>query len=73
MCFRIPTVIKTSTGSILAFAENRAQSDCRGDSDQGTGHSIAMRRSTTNGATWGPMITVRTLAWDGVGATGPNP
>eukprot|EP01047_Picozoa_sp_COSAG01_P018720 COSAG01_NODE_1020_length_12097_cov_3.014919_12_plen_590_part_00 len=73
MCFRIPTVIKTSTGSLLAFAENRAQSDCRGDSDQGVGHSIAMRRSTTNGATWGPMVTVQTRLWDGVGATGPNP
>ena len=47
------------------------QSDCRGDSDKGPGHSIAMRRSTTNGETWGPMTTVRTEAWDGVGATGP--
>ena len=53
-CFRIPTVIKTSRGMLLAFAENREES-C---GDDGT-HALVLRRSADDGKTWGPMLTVR--------------
>lgn len=53
-CYRIPSIIKTSTGSLLAFAENR-MTDC---GDNGKHHALVMRRSTDDGASWGPMSTV---------------
>ena len=47
-CFRIPAVVQTSSGAILAFAEARINtcSDC---AELG----IAMRRSEDGGLTWG--------------------
>eukprot|EP00039_Didymoeca_costata_P029151 m.23462 g.23462 ORF g.23462 m.23462 type:complete len:354 (-) comp7501_c0_seq2:77-1138(-) len=62
-CFRIPTIIKTSSGTLLAFAENRI-SDC---SDNGGHHDLVLRRSLDNGTSWGPMINVY------VGKTPPCP
>jgi len=52
-CYRIPTIIQSSKGTLLAFAESRHKS-C---GDQGT-HDLVVRRSTDEGKTWGPMITV---------------
>ena len=53
-CFRIPTIIQTHTGALLAFAENR-MSDC---GDNGKQHALVMRRSEDLGKTWGAMATV---------------
>ena len=53
-CFRIPTIIKTQSGTLLAFAENRI-SDC---GDNGPHHALVLRRSLDMGKTWGPMIQV---------------
>ena len=56
VCFRIPTIIRsTSTGALLAFAENRI-SDC---GDNGKQHDLVLRRSEDLGKTWGPLINVR--------------
>ena len=53
-CYRIPSIIKTSRGTLLAFSENRV-TDC---GDNGPHHALVLRRSTDNGQTWGPMSTV---------------
>ena len=53
-CYRIPSIIETSKGTLLAFAENRI-SDC---SDNGKVHEIVARRSHDFGLTWGDMIKV---------------
>ena len=54
-CFRVPSIIKTSHGTLLAFAEKRAP-DC-GDDYFDT--AIVARRSSDRGKSWGPLITVR--------------
>ena len=53
-CFRIPSIIKTHTGTLLAFAENR-MTDC---GDNGKHHALVLRRSSDGGKSWGPMSTV---------------
>lgn len=53
-CFRIPTIIKTSQNTLLAFAENRV-TDC---GDNGPHHALVLRRSSDDGVSWGPMSTV---------------
>ena len=53
-CFRIPTIIKTSKGTLLAFSENRV-TDC---GDNGPHHALVLRRSSDDGVTWGEMSTV---------------
>jgi sialidase-1 len=53
-CFRIPSIIKTHTGTLLAFAENR-MTDC---GDNGKHHALVLRRSSDGGKTWGQMSTV---------------
>ncbi len=53
--FRIPSVIVTADGTLLAFAEGRRMSRSdTGDID------LLVRRSTDGGKSWGPIITV----WD---------
>ena len=52
-CYRIPSGIKTSKGTLLAFAEQRL-SNC-GDDGQ---LNIVLRRSVDDGHTWGKIITV---------------
>ncbi|WP_369381761.1 LamG-like jellyroll fold domain-containing protein [Streptomyces sp. cg36] len=53
-CYRIPALVKTKAGSLLAFAEGRKSPTCadRGDID------LVMRRSTNDGRTWGPVRVV---------------
>ncbi|MFI5896986.1 LamG-like jellyroll fold domain-containing protein [Actinoplanes sp. NPDC051513] len=53
-CFRIPALVKTKAGSLLAFAEARKSPSCadRGDID------LVVRRSTNDGRTWGPIRVV---------------
>ncbi|MEU3779538.1 LamG-like jellyroll fold domain-containing protein [Streptomyces sp900129855] len=53
-CFRIPSLIRTKAGTLLAFAEGRHAPSCadRGPID------IVVRRSTDDGRTWGPIRTV---------------
>ena len=55
-CFRIPTMIRTSSPSniLLAFSENRDNS-CH---DTHPPHQIVLRRSFDDGKTWGPLILV---------------
>jgi sialidase-1 len=52
-CYRIPSVLQTKGGSLLAFCEARKKS-C---SDTGN-IDLVMRRSEDGGKTWGPLITV---------------
>lgn len=54
-CFRIPTIIRTHLGTLLAFAENRV-SNC---GDDGANHDLVVRRSHDLGNSWGPLITVK--------------
>ncbi|WP_238015698.1 sialidase family protein [Dactylosporangium sp. AC04546] len=53
-CFRIPALVRTAAGSLLAFAEGRKSPSCgdRGDID------LVVRRSTNGGRTWGPIRVV---------------
>ncbi|MFO7615875.1 MAG: sialidase family protein [Bacteroidales bacterium] len=54
-CFRIPAIVKTSKGTLLAFAEARKQ----GCSDTGD-IDLVVRRSRDGGRSWGPLEVV----WD---------
>ena len=51
--YRIPTIVVTQKGTILAFAEARVDT-----SSDWAEMSIVMRRSLDNGKTWGPLIKV---------------
>ncbi|MGW3032505.1 exo-alpha-sialidase [Streptomyces sp. NPDC001178] len=63
-CFRIPAVVKSADGTLLAFAEGRVR-NCgdAGDID------IVLKRSTDGGRTWGPLQVVN----HGGGDTHGNP
>ncbi|WP_171109481.1 MULTISPECIES: sialidase family protein [Streptomyces] len=63
-CFRIPAVVRTTNGTLLAFAEGRVL-NC-GDA---TDIDIVLKRSTDGGRTWGPMQVVN----EGAGYTHGNP
>ncbi len=55
-CYRIPALLRTGSGALLAFAEKRISGPawC---SD--SGHiDLVVRRSTDNGRTWGPQTVV---------------
>lgn len=47
--FRIPSLVVTKTGTLLAFAEGRK---ARGDQSE---NKIVLKRSTDGGATWSPL------------------
>lgn len=63
-CYRIPSVVKTVRGTLLAFAEGR-RNDCSdaGDID------IVVKRSEDGGRTWSPLQVVN----EGAGDTHGNP
>ncbi|NBE53943.1 exo-alpha-sialidase [Streptomyces boluensis] len=63
-CFRIPAVVQTTKGTLLAFAEGRVN-DCTdaGDVD------LVLKRSTDGGRTWGPLQVIN----EGAGDTHGNP
>jgi sialidase-1 len=63
-CFRIPAVVATKTGTLLAFAEAR-KNHC-GDADD---IDLVLRRSTDGGKSWGPLQVI----WDDGGNTCGNP
>ena len=63
-CFRIPAIIKTKNGTLLAFAEAR-KNNCKDEGDI----DLVMKRSTDGGKTWGPMEMI----WDDAGNTCGNP
>ncbi|MGW2415672.1 exo-alpha-sialidase [Streptomyces tubercidicus] len=63
-CFRIPAVVQSTRGTLLAFAEGRRH-DCgdAGDID------LVLKRSTDGGRTWGPLQVIN----HGDGDTHGNP
>ncbi|MFE0170960.1 exo-alpha-sialidase [Streptomyces sp. NPDC059002] len=63
-CFRIPAVVRTTEGTLLAFAEGRVN-DCSdaGDID------LVLKRSHDGGRTWGPLQVIN----EGAGDTHGNP
>jgi sialidase-1 len=63
-CFRIPAIVKTNDGTLLAFAEGRVL-NC-GDA---TDIDIVVKRSTDDGRTWSPLEVVN----HGGGDTHGNP
>ncbi|MFI9805632.1 exo-alpha-sialidase [Streptomyces sp. NPDC052301] len=62
--YRIPAVVRTGTGTVLAFAEGRRD----GAADTGD-IDVVLRRSTDGGCTWGPLTVVAA----GRGDTRGNP
>ncbi|MFJ8535234.1 exo-alpha-sialidase [Streptomyces sp. NPDC093591] len=63
-CFRIPAIVKTKDGTLLAFAEGRVL-NCGDAADI----DIVLKRSTDGGRTWGPLQVVN----EGDGDTHGNP
>ncbi|MEU3830613.1 exo-alpha-sialidase [Streptomyces sp. NPDC029080] len=63
-CFRIPAVVRTTAGTLLAFAEGRVL-NCGDAADI----DIVVKRSTDGGHTWGPLQVVN----EGAGDTHGNP
>ncbi|HCO84500.1 MAG TPA: exo-alpha-sialidase, partial [Arenibacter sp.] len=63
-CFRIPAVVTTNNGTLLAFAEGRKN----GCSDTGD-IDLVMKRSTDGGKTWGKLGVI----WHDEGNTCGNP
>ncbi|MET8285550.1 sialidase family protein [Streptomyces sp. NPDC005132] len=62
--YRIPAVVRTGAGTVLAFAEGRHD----GGGDTGD-IDVVLRRSADGGCTWGPLRVVA----DGGGDTRGNP
>ncbi|MFE1249760.1 exo-alpha-sialidase [Streptomyces sp. NPDC058735] len=63
-CFRIPAIVRTASGTLLAFAEGRVL-NCGDAADI----DIVLKRSTDGGRTWGPLQVVT----EGAGDTHGNP
>jgi sialidase-1 len=63
-CFRIPAIVKTTKGSLLAFAE--ARKDGCGDAGN---IDLVMKRSGDGGKSWSAM----SIVWDDAGNTCGNP
>jgi sialidase-1 len=55
--YRIPAVVKTGSGALVAFAERR---DNDSTTDRGN-YDIVARTSTDRGCTWAPQVTVADL------------
>lgn len=75
LCYRIPTMVQTPSGALLAFAEARAGPSC--SDDDPNGHNLVMKSSSDGGASWGAEVTVvgdaANLGPGGVGYTNPVP
>lgn len=63
-CFRIPALVTTTDGTLLAFAEAR-KNNCSDEGDI----DLVLKRSTDGGKTWGQMMVV----WDEGDNTAGNP
>jgi sialidase-1 len=63
-CFRIPAIIKTKAGTLLAFAEAR-KTDCSDEGDI----DLVVKRSSDKGKTWSAFEIV----WDDAANTCGNP
>ncbi|MEU0006822.1 sialidase family protein [Streptomyces sp. NPDC006314] len=63
-CFRIPAIVRSADGTLLAFAEGRVL-NCGDAADI----DIVLKRSTDGGRTWGPLQVVN----EGAGDTHGNP
>ncbi|MET9850030.1 sialidase family protein [Streptomyces ossamyceticus] len=63
-CFRIPAIVRSTAGTLLAFAEGRVL-NC-GDAAH---IDLVLKRSTDGGRTWGPLQVVN----EGAGDTHGNP
>ncbi|AKJ09590.1 laminin G [Streptomyces incarnatus] len=63
-CFRIPAIVRTVDGTLLAFAEGRVL-NCGDAADI----DIVLKRSADGGRTWGPLQVVN----EGAGDTHGNP
>ncbi|WLW51008.1 sialidase family protein [Streptomyces sp. YU58] len=63
-CFRIPAIVRTGAGTLLAFTEGRVL-NCGDAADI----DIVLKRSTDGGRTWGPLQVVD----EGGGDTHGNP
>ena len=63
-CFRIPAIVRTGKGTLLAFAEARK----KGCSDTGD-IDLVLRRSTDQGKTWTPLQVI----WDDGDNVAGNP
>lgn len=57
-CFRIPSLLFTSQGTLLAFAEGRGQ-HTKSCNDHGDVH-IVLKRSTDYGHTWSNLTVIYT-------------
>jgi sialidase-1 len=64
--YRIPAVVATRTGTLLAFAEGRKNS--AGDSGD---IDTVLRRSSDGGCTWGPLQVVADHGTDTIGNPAP--
>ena len=53
-CYRIPSIVQTKSGTLVAFAEAR-----EGSCGDAAVHSIAVRRSTDHGKSWGDVSFVK--------------
>ncbi|MGO1172854.1 MAG: exo-alpha-sialidase [Actinomycetaceae bacterium] len=66
-CFRIPAIVETTDGTLLAFAEGRNSDGCDDSGDIDT----VVRRSTDGGETWGPIEVVFDAGVDTAGNPTP--
>lgn len=64
--FRIPALVRSATGTLLAFAEGR-----RGGAGDAGDIDLLLRRSFDGGRTWGPLQVVSRQGTDTVGNPAP--
>ena len=66
-CFRIPAIVETNDGTLLAFAEGRRDTGC----DDSGNIDTVLRRSHDGGHTWGPVEVVFDAGVDTAGNPTP--